>query len=93
MSETIKCARCGQKRSALGYAPVPVEIGQRIAQEICQPCWSQWLQQQTMLINHFGLNVADPEAQEFLLDQMRAFFFGQGSQADIDTSKQGTIQW
>lgn len=93
MSETIKCARCGQKRSALGYAPVPVEIGQRIAQEICQPCWSQWLQQQTMLINHFGLNVADPEAQEFLLDQMRAFFFGQGSQADIDTSKQGMIQW
>ncbi len=34
MAETIKCARCEQKRPALGYAPIPTELGQKIGASV-----------------------------------------------------------
>ena len=94
MAETIKCQRCGQKRAALGYAPLPTELGQRIGAEICQPCWAEWLQKQTQIINHYGLDLSNPDAHEFLFDNMKIFFFNEGAQmAQIDTSKEGSIEW
>ena len=53
----------------------PGAIGTRIVAEICQDCWGQWVKQQTMLINHYGLNVMDPQARAFLTKNMTAFFF------------------
>lgn len=44
-----------------------------------------------MLINHYGLDVMDPQARTFLKRNMSAFLFKTGGEADIDTSKQGTI--
>lgn len=44
-----------------------------------------------MLINHYGLDVMDPQARKFLTQNMSAFLFKTGRSADIDTSKQGTI--
>ena len=94
MSDTIKCARCGEKRPPLGYAPIPTELGQRIAAEICQPCWALWLQKQNQLINHYGLDVSNPDTHEFLFDNMKIFFFNEGVPlAQIDESKEGTIKW
>lgn len=94
MSEDIKCVRCGEKRAALGFAPYPNELGQRIGAEVCQPCWSEWLQKQQMIINHYGLNTLDPDAQTFLLDNAKGFFFSGGRDlAEIDTSKEGTVKW
>ena len=91
MPATVTCARCGNTREGFERAPFPGAIGQRVTNEICQQCWADWLKQQTMLINHYGLNVMDPQARQFLTRNMDAFFFGRGQGADIDTSKQGTI--
>ncbi len=44
-----------------------------------------------MLINHYGLDVMDPQARTFLTRNMAAFLFKAGENAEIDTSKQGTI--
>ena len=44
-----------------------------------------------MLINHYGLNVMDPQASAFLTKEMTAFLFKPGAAADIDTGKKGTI--
>jgi len=44
-----------------------------------------------MLINHYGLNLMDPQARGFLTKQMEAFLFASGRSEEIDTSKQGTI--
>jgi Fe-S cluster biosynthesis and repair protein YggX len=94
MSDKIKCARCSEKREALGYAPIPTELGRRIGEEICQPCWAAWLQKQNQLINHYGLDVSNPDTHEFLFDNMKIFFFNEGAQlAQIDTSKEGTVKW
>ena len=85
--------RCGQTRGAFERPPFPGAIGQRILAEICQDCWGQWVRQQTMLINHYGLNVMDPQARTFLTKNMQAFLFGTGAAEDVDTSKKGSISW
>jgi Fe-S cluster biosynthesis and repair protein YggX len=46
-----------------------------------------------MLINHYGLNVMDPQARGFLTKNMEAFLFKKGGEEEVDTSKQGTIAW
>ena len=51
------------------------------------------MKQQTMLINHYGLNVMDPQARSFLTKNMEAFLFKSGHEEDVDTSKKGTITW
>ena len=68
-------------------------MGARIVAQICQECWSQWVKQQTMLINHYGLNVMDQQARAFLTKNMQAYLFGTGAAEDVDTSKKGSISW
>jgi Fe-S cluster biosynthesis and repair protein YggX len=92
MSE-ITCSRCAQTREAFARPPFPGAVGARVVREICQDCWAQWLRQQTMLINHYGLNVMDPQARAFLTKNLEAFLFKAGREEDVDTSKQGTINW
>ncbi|MFL5614326.1 MAG: oxidative damage protection protein [Gemmatimonadaceae bacterium] len=89
----VKCSRCGQTRAGFERPPFPGAIGQRIAGEICQDCWGQWTRQQMMLINHYGLNLMDPQARGFLTKNMEAFLFKTGSEEDVDTTKKGTITW
>ncbi|HJR43471.1 MAG TPA: oxidative damage protection protein [Gemmatimonadaceae bacterium] len=89
----ITCTRCGQTREGFERPPFPGPIGARAQQEICQVCWAEWLRQQTMLINHYGLNLMDPQARSFLTRNMEAFLFKSGKEEQVDTSKQGTINW
>ena len=89
----VTCVRCGQTRAGFEKAPFPGAIGTRIIAEICQDCWGQWVKQQTMLINHYGLNVMDPQARAFLTKNMQAFLFKTGAAEDVDTSKKGSINW
>lgn len=89
----IACTRCGQSKAAFERAPFPGAIGTRVVAEICQECWALWLKQQTMLINHYGLNVMDPQARSFLTKNMQAFLFKGGQEEDVDTTKKGSISW
>lgn len=89
----VKCVRCGQTRPGFERAPFPGALGAKIVESVCQDCWGLWLKQQTMLINHYGLNVMDPQARSFLTKNMDAFFFKAGNEEDVDTTKKGTINW
>jgi Fe-S cluster biosynthesis and repair protein YggX len=89
----VTCTRCGNTRAGFERPPFPGAIGARIQAEICTECWAQWLKQQTMLINHYGLNVMDPQARAFLTKNMDAFLFKTGREEDVDTTKKGTINW
>ena len=90
---TITCTRCGNTKEAFERAPFPGAIGARVLEGTCRDCWGDWLKQQTMLINHYGLNVMDPQARQFLTRNMEAFLFKSGSADAVDTSKQGTIEY
>jgi Fe-S cluster biosynthesis and repair protein YggX len=92
MSE-IACARCKKTREGFDRPPFPGAIGGRVLESICQQCWADWLKQQTMLINHYGLNVMDPKARQFLTRNMDAFLFKVGDGANVDTSQEGHVAW
>lgn len=89
----ITCARCGNTRAGFEKPPFPGSIGAKVVEQICQNCWGDWVKQQTMLINHYGLNVMDPQARAFLTKNMQAFLFKTGAGEAVDTTKQGTIEW
>jgi Fe-S cluster biosynthesis and repair protein YggX len=89
----VKCTRCGNTRAGLDRSPFPGAIGARAQAEICTECWALWLKQQTMLINHHGLNLMDPQARTFLTRNMDAFLFKSGKEEEVDTTKKGTVNW
>jgi Fe-S cluster biosynthesis and repair protein YggX len=49
-----------------------------VYEEICGVCWGEWLKTQQQLINHYGLNLRDPKAKEFLFRNMEQFLFKEG---------------
>ena len=91
--ESIQCSRCGETTAPLPKAPFRNELGERILGQICGACWQEWLQHQTLLINHYGLDPRDKKAREFLYGQIEDVLLGGGEGKDIDTSKQGSIEW
>ena len=76
MPRMVKCAKLGRELPGLEGLPFPGPLGQRIYDEISQQAWNMWPQQATLLINHYGLNMADPQAQKMLMQAMEDFFFG-----------------
>ena len=75
---TVHCARCGQDRERMAFQPFQNEIGKRAYEEICGVCWAEWLKMQQQLINHYALNLRDPQAKEFLFRNMEQFLFSGG---------------
>lgn len=91
--ETIRCRHCGEERGKLERAPFRTELGQRIQDEICSPCWAAWLQHQTRLINHYGLDLRDAKAREFLYAQIESALFRDEGADQVDTSREGEVEW
>ena len=91
----ITCTRCGQTRAGFEKPPLGVggAMGERMVAEICQECWAEWLKQQTMLINHYGLNLMDAQARTFLSRNREGFLFKTAEADGVDTSKEGTVSW
>jgi Fe-S cluster biosynthesis and repair protein YggX len=83
-SDKSKCTRCGRKTRRSVTRPVPTELGQRVSQEICADCWKEWLDKQKQLINHFGLDVSNPDSHDFLFRPDENFLFRRrrGTRAD-----------
>ena len=91
--ETIRCSRCGNDAAQLPKPPFRNDLGARILAEICGDCWQEWLQHQTLLINHYGLDPREAKAREFLYEQIERVLLGEGEGKEIDTSQQGSIEW
>jgi Fe-S cluster biosynthesis and repair protein YggX len=71
----VECVKLKSELPALDRPPFPGELGQRIFENISKAAWAEWKDHSVLLINHYGLNLADPEAQKFLTEQMEAFLF------------------
>ena len=53
-------------------------MGTRIMNEISREAWQMWLEAAKMIINEYRLNLATPEAQEIIAEQMENYLFGDG---------------
>ncbi len=92
--ETLTCRRCGAENAPrLAKPPFRSDLGERIVASICQRCWAEWLQHQTLLINHYGLDPRDAESRAFLYAQVEEVLLGGGDARQVDTSQKGDIQW
>jgi len=84
MARMVNCAKLGRELPGLNRPPFGGALGKRIYENISQQAWLLWQDQSTLLINHYGLNLRDPAAQKFLMEQMEQFFFGEGAQLPPD---------
>jgi Fe-S cluster biosynthesis and repair protein YggX len=91
--QTMECRRCGTGAPPLEKPPFRTDLGDRIRSEICADCWKEWLQHQTLLINHYGLNPREAKSREFLYEQIEQVLLQGGEGKEIDTTKQGSIEW
>jgi Fe-S cluster biosynthesis and repair protein YggX len=73
----VQCTKFRRELPGLESPPYPGEVGQRIYDNVSRMAWDMWQQQATILINHYGLNMADPRAQQFLLQHMEEFLFSE----------------
>jgi len=79
MARTVKCVKLGREAEGLDFPPYPGEFGKRIWENVSKEAWAQWLKQQTMLVNENRLNLADPKARKYLMEQTERHFFGGGA--------------
>lgn len=62
--EGFRCARCGRPDSKLNKPPFKGELGEKIAQNVCENCWREWIPMGTKVINELGLVLSTPEGSE-----------------------------
>jgi Fe-S cluster biosynthesis and repair protein YggX len=84
MARMVNCAKLGRELPGLNRPPFGGALGKRVYENISQEAWALWQDQSTLLINHYGLNLRDPAAQKFLMEQMEQFFFGEGAKLPED---------
>ena len=89
----IHCRRCEKDAPKLEKAPFRNDIGERVHEGICQDCWAEWLQHQTVLMNHHGLDPRNPKAREFLYSEIETVLLKGGEGKQVDTSQQGNIRF
>lgn len=79
MARTVYCAKLGRELPGLENPPFTGELGQRIFENISAEAYALWQPHMTILINHYGLNPADPETRKMLRGEMEEFFFGENA--------------
>ena len=70
--------------------PFPANLGDRIYENVSQQGWELWIEHQVLIINHYGLVLADPRARQFLMEQLEEFFFGEDAQMPEGWTPEGT---
>lgn len=80
MARIVYCVKLGRDLPGLDKPPFPGALGQRIFEQISKQAYDMWPAQSTLIINHYGLNMADPESRKILREQMEEFFFGANAQ-------------
>lgn len=89
MPRMVKCAKLGRELPGLDRPPVPGELGKRIYENISKEAWEMWKKQSILLVNHYGLVLADPEAQKFLNQEMEKFLFEELAQVPEGWTPEG----
>ena len=64
MSRMVNCVKLNKEAEGLDRAPYPGDLGKRIFDSVSKEGWQMWMQQQTMLINEYRLNLIDPKMRD-----------------------------
>ena len=70
---TVTCARCSKSAEALPNPPMGGQLGLTLQERVCAGCYADWVGQQNLLINHYGLNMADSDDRKRLIAAMKEY--------------------
>jgi Fe-S cluster biosynthesis and repair protein YggX len=76
----VFCAKF--QREMEGLDEIPFEghpLGRKIYDNVSKEAWKMWVEHMKMLMNEYRLNLGTAQAQEFLIQQMDNYFFGEGA--------------
>ena len=80
-NRTVMCVKLQKELPGLSEPPFDNPLGQRIFENVSQEAWKMWVERMKMIMNEYRLNLGTKEAQEFLMQQMEEYFFGEGAAA------------
>jgi len=75
------------QREMEGLDEVPFDghpLGRKIYDNVSKQAWKMWVEHMKMLMNEYRLNLGTQQAQEFLIQQMDNYFFGEGAALPAD---------
>ena len=76
----VHCVKFGREMEGLDEVPFEGHpLGQKIYDSVSKEAWKMWVEHMKMLMNEYRLNLGTREAQEFLIQQMDNYFFGEGA--------------
>ena len=78
MAHMVFCTKYRQEMEGLDEPPFDSDFGQKIYKNVSKKAWGEWVERQKMLLNEYRLQPWTREAQDFLVEQMNGFFFGEG---------------
>jgi Fe-S cluster biosynthesis and repair protein YggX len=78
MAHMVFDTRFKAEMEGLDEPPFDSDFGQKIYKNVSKKSWGEWVERQKMLLNEYRLQPWTREAQEFLVEQMNEFFFGEG---------------
>lgn len=79
MPRLVQCVKLGRELPGLDKPPFPGPLGERIYEHVSAEGYALWQPHMTIMINHYGLNPADPETRKMLRQEMEEFFFGENA--------------
>ena len=75
----VNCIKLGREAEGLDLPPMPGEMGRKLYENVSKEAWKMWVEHMKMLMNEYRLNLGTQEAQEFIIQQMEQYFFGEGA--------------
>ena len=76
----MKCVKLGKELEGLDETPFDSPLGQKIYENVSKQAWMQWQDHMKMLLNEYRLQPWKKEHQDFIVQQMEAYFFGEGAE-------------
>jgi Fe-S cluster biosynthesis and repair protein YggX len=70
---TLTCSHCGREAEPLAQPPLAGAIGTTVQGHVCADCWAEWQEAAPSFINHYGIQVVQPEGRAQLYKLMREF--------------------
>lgn len=83
MTRMVQCVKLKKEAEGLEYPPFPGELGVRIWRHVSKEAWADWTRLQTMMVNEYGLNLADLSARQTLAKQCERYFFRDGADVSV----------
>jgi Fe-S cluster biosynthesis and repair protein YggX len=80
MARMVHCVKLGREAEGLDETPFDSPLGQKIYENVSKEAWQQWQEHMKMLLNEYRLQPWRKEHQDFIVQQMEEYFFGQGAE-------------